>query len=84
MIHKSIRNVPANGFCEPCLAGVAISARLNGFGKTPVTLPGLAKYLPVSASFVPLPWALFPLLDEVNTMMAVVAAKFATPAARYI
>jgi hypothetical protein len=33
---------------------VAIFVRLNGLGKI-LVLPCLAKYLPVSASFVPLP-----------------------------
>lgn len=52
---KSICNAPANNFRERRLAGVAILAHLNGLGKTFVSLPGLVKYLLVSASFVPLP-----------------------------
>ena len=46
---KSIHNAPANGFHQRRLAGVAILARLNGLAKTPVSILGLAKYLPVSA-----------------------------------
>ena len=38
--------------------------------------PRLAKYRPVSATFVSLPWALFLPLEEVNVMMAIVAAFF--------
>ena len=60
--------------CQRHLVGVAISARLNGLRKTLVSLPHLTKYLPVSASFVPLLWALFLPLDAVNATMAVVEA----------
>ena len=77
------RNTLANNSHQPRLAGITILAHLNGLGKTPVSLPGLAKYLPILPSFVPLSWVLFLRLDEVNARMAVVVAEFATPAVRY-
>jgi hypothetical protein len=82
-IGGEFRNAPANNSRQWRLAGVAVSARLNGLRKTPVRLPGLAKHLLVLASYVPLPWALFLPLDEVNAKMVVVATKFATLAAKY-
>jgi hypothetical protein len=56
------------------LAGVVIPVCLNEPGKILVGLARLAKYFLVSARFVSSPWALFLPLEEVNAMMAVVAA----------
>ena len=72
-----------NGSRQPHLVGVAISAHLNRLMKTPVSLPGLVKYLPISSSFVPFLCTLFLPLDEANAMMTVVAVEFATPTTRY-